>query len=316
MSGAAGLPGAQQPVRHPRPEHHAQLRPGGSGWLRRRGLEPGDGGGGDDDDAVGRHAVDDHPGHRRALVSARRRRTRRPVCPSPAPGRVVPPPGSARPPRLARSTAELSRTEPTSMTEPPDVLVLYEDAHVLAVSKPAGLLTQGTPEGEPTLEQAVRRYLADGRAGLPRDGPPPGPAGLGGGRLGEDPQGGAAARGRIRRPRDRKEYWAVVEAQGVAVGDAPGVWDDWLSRSAGADGVVAVAAPAAPGARRAVTRYQAGRASRLPDGDALAPALARDRPDPSAPRAGVFSRPAGLGRHPLRLGPAVPPGDRAARPRR
>ena len=40
------------------------------------------------------------------------------------------------------------------MTEP-RLAVLYEDAHVLAVAKPAGLLTQGTRTGEPTLEEIV-----------------------------------------------------------------------------------------------------------------------------------------------------------------
>ena len=43
------------------------------------------------------------------------------------------------------------------MTEP--LVVLFEDRHCLAVVKPAGLLTQGTAAGEPTLEAEVRRYL-------------------------------------------------------------------------------------------------------------------------------------------------------------
>lgn len=37
--------------------------------------------------------------------------------------------------------------------------VLYEDNHCLALLKPAGLLTQGVPEGLPTLEAAARDYL-------------------------------------------------------------------------------------------------------------------------------------------------------------
>src|SRR4051812_22543712 len=39
------------------------------------------------------------------------------------------------------------------------LVVLYEDAHLLAVAKPAGVLTQGTTRGEPTLEAAVRRHV-------------------------------------------------------------------------------------------------------------------------------------------------------------
>ena len=38
--------------------------------------------------------------------------------------------------------------------------ILYEDNHCLAVVKPAGLLTQGVPAGVPTLEAAVKDWLA------------------------------------------------------------------------------------------------------------------------------------------------------------
>src|SRR5436190_22987192 len=37
--------------------------------------------------------------------------------------------------------------------------VLCEDGPVLAVNKPAGLLTQGVPAGIPTLEALVKEYL-------------------------------------------------------------------------------------------------------------------------------------------------------------
>jgi 23S rRNA pseudouridine1911/1915/1917 synthase len=39
--------------------------------------------------------------------------------------------------------------------------VLYEDNHCLALSKPAGLLTQGVPPGIPTLEAHARAYLKE-----------------------------------------------------------------------------------------------------------------------------------------------------------
>lgn len=46
------------------------------------------------------------------------------------------------------------------MTEPP-LDILLEDGPVLAVNKPAGLLTQGVPAGIPTLEAQVKVYLKE-----------------------------------------------------------------------------------------------------------------------------------------------------------
>ena len=40
-----------------------------------------------------------------------------------------------------------------------NLTVLYEDNHCLALSKPAGLLTQGVPSGIATLESQARAYL-------------------------------------------------------------------------------------------------------------------------------------------------------------
>ena len=51
------------------------------------------------------------------------------------------------------------------MSDP--LVILFEDPHLLAVAKPAGVLTQGRPGGEPTLEAAVRRHLdPDGAGGV------------------------------------------------------------------------------------------------------------------------------------------------------
>lgn len=49
------------------------------------------------------------------------------------------------------------------MTMPfaPPLEILCEDGPVLAVNKPAGLLTQGVPHGIPTLEAQVRAYLKE-----------------------------------------------------------------------------------------------------------------------------------------------------------
>ncbi len=40
-----------------------------------------------------------------------------------------------------------------------DLEILYEDNHLLAVSKPAGLATMGTPEGVETLLDRAKRYI-------------------------------------------------------------------------------------------------------------------------------------------------------------
>jgi 23S rRNA pseudouridine1911/1915/1917 synthase len=42
---------------------------------------------------------------------------------------------------------------------PPPLEVLYEDNHVLAVNKPAGLPTMGTPGGQPTLLTVAKDYV-------------------------------------------------------------------------------------------------------------------------------------------------------------
>jgi 23S rRNA pseudouridine1911/1915/1917 synthase len=39
--------------------------------------------------------------------------------------------------------------------------VLYEDNHLLAVVKPAGLATMGTPAGKPTLLEIAKQYIKD-----------------------------------------------------------------------------------------------------------------------------------------------------------
>src|SRR5205823_4343494 len=132
--------GRQQPVRHSDPELDPQLWPRVREQLRRAGLEPGD--------AVN-PAVLNRVGLGRVLGRS---------------GRLGEP-DDQRPPdrdgleRPRVRSGSGTHAEPvrslTPWTEP--LVVLYEDAHLLAVAKPAGLLTQGTPEGEPTLEQAVRR---------------------------------------------------------------------------------------------------------------------------------------------------------------
>ena len=45
------------------------------------------------------------------------------------------------------------------MNPPLPFHVLYEDNHLLAVAKPAGLATMGTPEGQPTLLALAKEYV-------------------------------------------------------------------------------------------------------------------------------------------------------------
>ncbi|MHC4403359.1 MAG: RluA family pseudouridine synthase [Planctomycetota bacterium] len=44
---------------------------------------------------------------------------------------------------------------------PPSLQVVYEDNHLLAVIKPAGLATMGLPDGRPTLLSAAKQYVAE-----------------------------------------------------------------------------------------------------------------------------------------------------------
>ena len=98
------------------------------------------------------------------------------------------------------------------------LVVLFEDEHCLAVSKPAGQFTQGTwaPPGEQTLEQAVRHYLG-----------PADPASV---YLGivhrldrpvsgvlvwaKNPRAARRLSTQFERRQAAKEYWAIVEAAG------------------------------------------------------------------------------------------------------
>jgi 23S rRNA pseudouridine1911/1915/1917 synthase len=153
------------------------------------------------------------------------------------------------------------------MTE--SLVVLYEDPHCLAVDKPAGVLSQGTPGGEPTLEAAVRRYLNPGR---------PDAVYLGTVHRLDRPVSGVllwaktpkAARRlaeQFARREPRKEYWAVVEGD-AAVLDACGTWDDWLTDEVGPERTVRAGDARTPGVQRAVTRFRRGEGARLPAGTA------------------------------------------------
>ena len=152
------------------------------------------------------------------------------------------------------------------MTE--SLVVLYEDPHCLAVAKPAGILTQGTPGTEATLETAVRRYLgAEGPRSVylgtvhRLDRPVSGVV-----VWAKTPKAARRLADQFARRLVRKEYWAIAERDASEI-DAEGTWDDWLT-NVGARGVARVVDPETPGARRAVTRFRKGLGARLPAGTA------------------------------------------------
>ena len=142
----------------------------------------------------------------------------------------------------------------------PNLTILYEDNHCLAVAKPAPLLTQGVPPGVPTLEAMVKAYLKERYH-------KPGNVYLGIPHRLDRPVSGVVVFARnskaARRLAEqfaqrqvRKVYWAVVEPN--SDGDPPpeeGVWEDWLLKIKDEARTERVA-PEAPGARRAVLHFR------------------------------------------------------------
>ena len=144
--------------------------------------------------------------------------------------------------------------------------VLYEDAHLVAVAKPAGLLTQGPSWKEPTLEQVVRRHLAPDA---------PESVYLGTVHRLDRPVSGVVVWAKTPRAARRlsnqfaarrviKEYRAVVETTESLAGES--VWEDWLTRAADALGVVHVVAKGDPQGRLAVTRARIEPSAPVPEG--------------------------------------------------
>jgi 23S rRNA pseudouridine1911/1915/1917 synthase len=154
------------------------------------------------------------------------------------------------------------------------LVILFEDAHCLAVVKPAGLLTQAAHGGEPTLEAEVRRYLSPGDPDAPYlgtvhrlDRPVSGVV-----VWARTPRAARRLAGQFASHAVRKEYWAVVERTASSAISAPRpdheeVWDDWLT-TPDATGRVRAVAPRAQGARPALTRVEQGGAAALPPGTA------------------------------------------------
>ncbi|CAN5888300.1 RNA pseudouridine synthase [soil metagenome] len=134
--------------------------------------------------------------------------------------------------------------------------VLLEDNHCLAVSKPAGLLTQGDITGEPSLLDWVRedlrvRFQKPGNVfvGLVHrlDRPVSGVV-----LFGKTSKGAARLSKQFREGTVEKLYWAIVE--GEVDGEA-GEWADWLGKDE-ANNVVRVVAKGSEGGRPARLGYR------------------------------------------------------------
>jgi 23S rRNA pseudouridine1911/1915/1917 synthase len=142
--------------------------------------------------------------------------------------------------------------------------VLFEDPHILAVNKPAGLATTGRIGSGTSLADAVGRHLdADGSAS----------PFLGTVHRLDKPVSGVvlwaknerAARRLSRQFADRTTTKVYVALVSGLVSPDRGQWVDWLYEADAGLGVVQVCKPGAPRARRAVTRYEVDR--ELPSGD-------------------------------------------------
>jgi len=138
----------------------------------------------------------------------------------------------------------------------PPLTILCEDGPVLAVNKPAGLLTQGVPQGLPTLESQVRDYIKQKYA-------KPGNVYLGIPHRLDRPTSGvivfarnskAAARlaEQFHDRRVRKEYLAIVEGVPQASKE---LLTDWLLKDAARSHVERVS-PESPGAKEASLHYE------------------------------------------------------------
>ncbi len=134
--------------------------------------------------------------------------------------------------------------------------VLCEDGPVLAVNKPAGLLTLGAKPGVPTLERRVKQFLKEkyhkpGNVylGIPHrlDRPASGVV-----VFARNSKAAARLAEQFRERQVRKIYWALVEK---APDPREGELVDWLLKAAD-EARVEIVPPGTPGAREARLRYR------------------------------------------------------------
>jgi 23S rRNA pseudouridine1911/1915/1917 synthase len=133
--------------------------------------------------------------------------------------------------------------------------ILYEDNHLIAVNKPAALLTQAPPE-IPSLEALVKAWIKEKYAK---------PAGvyLGVPQRLDRPVSGVIVFARNSKSAQRlaeqfqhrrveKIYWAIVEGQ---IDPESGTWEDWL-RKIPEESRTEIAEPDALGAKQASLNYR------------------------------------------------------------
>ena len=150
------------------------------------------------------------------------------------------------------ATGEVSPLHPLT---PSPLHLLHEDYHLVAVNKPAPLLTQAPP-GIPSLEGLVKAYLKEKHAkprgvylGIPHrlDRPVSGVV-----VFARNTKAAQKVHAQFQEHRVRKVYWALVD--GEVTPDA-GVWDDWVRKIAEEARTVRAAA-GEPGARLATLEYR------------------------------------------------------------
>ena len=146
-------------------------------------------------------------------------------------------------------TATVTPADPA----PPDVL--FEDYHLIAVNKPAPLLTQAPPH-VPSLEALVKAYIKEKHAkpagvylGIPHrlDRPVSGVV-----VFARNTKAAQRVHAQFQDRRVEKVYWAAVEG---AVEPAFGTWEDWVRKVAEESRTVK-AGPDEPGAKLAVLEYR------------------------------------------------------------
>jgi 23S rRNA pseudouridine1911/1915/1917 synthase len=144
--------------------------------------------------------------------------------------------------------------------------VLYEDYHLVAVNKPAPLLTQAPPT-IPSLESQVKAYIKEKYAkpagvylGIPHrlDRPVSGVV-----VFARNTKAAQRVHAQFQQHKVQKVYWALVEGE---VSPEAGVWDDWV-RKLQAESRVVKAAEGEPNAKLAMLEYRALR--KFPDGTTL-----------------------------------------------
>jgi 23S rRNA pseudouridine1911/1915/1917 synthase len=150
--------------------------------------------------------------------------------------------------------------------EPGPLVILFEDAHCLALAKPGGLAVQGRVPGEPSVEAAVRKYLRPDDPGAVYvgivhrlDKPASGTL-----LWAKTPKAARRLAEQFAGRRAHKQYWAVVAGTPKV---ERGLWEDWLSADPATGlGRVQICKPEAPRSRHARSRFEVGRAERLPEG--------------------------------------------------